>query len=163
MGGGAVRNLEEAFVPERPLDPQLSAKIASALARMDQLDADFKARRDDERFQQQVKLWTTTSKVVETYLRAMGNLMHGTHQLSLDIGSEGGGQAIRPFMEDLGQRFPRIYFKLDGAEIVATVENKPIGRCPLDSIDFDFVEKMVVDWVLRSVQAMQGGGGAIGG
>lgn len=156
MGGGAVRNLEEAFVPERPLDPELSARVGKALEHMDRIDPDFKARRDDERFQQQVKRWTSTSKEVETYLRAMGNLMHASHQLSLDIGSEGGGQAIKPFIEDLGQRFPRLFYKLEGAEIAAVSDGKELGRTKLEGINFDFVEKTVVIWVLRSVQGLVG-------
>lgn len=154
--GGARPAANEGPASDRVLDKAHLAGLTSALERLDQVDETFKANRDDMRFAQRAKLWGATSKEVDTWLRELGNLLHDSHQLSLDIGSDGGGHGTKPWIEDGERKFPRLYFKLLEGDILAVAGDNEIGRTTLAGLAFEWVESMVVAWIVSSVEAKTG-------
>ena len=126
MGSGAARELEAKVSSDRSMDPELSARLRSALEKLDKMDPDFKAGRDDERTQQLTKAWKGKCKEIDGMLRELGHVLINTHQVALDVGSDGGGRDTRPFFEDLAGKFPKLDFRLQGDKVVAVCNNRGI-------------------------------------
>ena len=153
MGHGATRTLAEEGASDRELNEELAKRLTVVMDRFDTLDAEFKAARDDQRFAQRAKHWGQLAKTVDGHLRVLSNVLHESHQLSLDIGSDGGGHSIKPWMEDLGRKFGRIDFRLDGGNIRARAGTQELGMVPMDQVTYEWCEQMVVDWLVRAVEA----------
>lgn len=155
MGHGAARALDGP-ASDRLLDKAHLGKLTTALERLDRADETFKTNRDDMRFAQRAKLWGATSKEVDAWLRELGNLLHDSHQISLDIGSDGGGHGTKPWVEDGERKFPRLYFKLLEGDILAVSADREVGRSSLAGLAFEWVESMVVTWIVSSAEARAG-------
>ena len=150
MGSGASRTMT-AEIEDRPLPDGLADKLSAALARVDGVDGEFKAARDDARFQQQVKDWGRISKEIDAHLRSIGNAIYKSHQVSIDIGSEGGGHSTRPFLEDLGRKLGRVDFRLiDGQVIARSSDGKDLGTCGMHDIQYEWLEQMAVEWLVHA-------------
>lgn len=140
--------------PERPMSDALSAKLDSALEKVDKRNPKFKAARDEERFSQTSKAWNRLCTEIEQHLRAVAKALVQSHQLNLDIGSEGGGINAKPWIEEMSGVLERLSFKIDNRAIVATTQRGVIGMTPLkDGITYDWIEGMVVEWVLACAEA----------
>lgn len=149
MGHGATRSVT-AEIEDRPIDKANAERLAAALAKYDAVDAEFKANRDDARYQQQVKDWGRIAKELDANLRSIGNAIYKSHQVSIDIGSDGGGIATRPFLEDLGRKLGRVEFRLvDGKVVARTSDGKDLGTTEMDDIPYEWLEKMAVEWLVH--------------
>ncbi len=150
MGSGASRSIS-AETEDRPLPDSLAEKLSAALARVDAVDATFKSARDDARYQQQVKDWGRTTKEIDGHLRMIGNTIYKSHQISLDIGSDGGGHSARPFLEDLGRKLGRVEYRLvEGRVVARTSDGRDLGTCAMDGVTYDWLEQMAVEWLVHS-------------
>lgn len=152
MGHGPARELARAEDKEVELNAELSARLDVALARLDKLDARFRAAREEERFAQNTKIWNRLCAEIDGHLRTMAKVLFTSHQLNLDIGSDGGGMKARPWMEEMGQTFERLWFKLDGGQVVASSGARTIATAKLKEITYAWVERAVVDWVVGSAE-----------
>jgi hypothetical protein len=154
MGSGPARELVTDSGPPKPLPDELAEKVEAALSKLDSIDPGFKERRADELFTQNVKAWTRTAKAMDAHLRAIAKTLINFHQLSLDIGSDGGGASTKPWLEETSMAFERIYFKLvDGTEVHATFQDEPILKGSVeDALDRAWLEKAVTKWIQLAVQ-----------
>ena len=151
MGHGPARELESEAGPLPTLDPALAAKLTAVLDALDARDPEFKAARDEERLGLLIKQWNGTCREMDGYLRTIGKVLVQTHQLNLDIGSDGGGLAQKPFIEDLRMKFKKLQFKLDNDGTVRAVSgDDAIGSVAIDAVTYDTVLSLVVDWVAKS-------------
>lgn len=149
MGHGATRAVT-AEIEDRPLGDELARRLADALVKVDAADAEFKAARDDARFQQQVKDWGRIAKEIDHDLRTIGNAIYKSHQVSIDIGSEGGGHSTRPFLEDLGRKLGKVDFRMvDGKCVARTSDGKELGSTSMHDIQYAWLEQMAVDWLVH--------------
>ena len=157
MGHGAARELEKDTGPLKPLPDDLSEKVGSALEILDKIDAGFKERRDDELYTQNVKKWGNVARGMDAHLRSLCKVLIEGHQLSLDIGSDGGGASTKPWLEETSMVFERLYFKLvDGTEVHATYEDETFMKGSTDdATNYDWVEKVVVKWIEVAVADVQ--------
>ncbi len=156
MGHGPARELGGDTGPLKDLNPELAKRLTAALDRMDTVDAEFKKSRDDERLAQLVKAWNKICREIDGYLRDMAKVLIASHQISLDIGSDGGGIATKPFMEDMRLKFPKLQFKLNEDGIVEAVAgDMKYGRIPVNDIDYEWVEKMCCEWVIASAERVK--------
>lgn len=151
MGSGAARELEseETVVPN--LDAESAAKLTTALNAFDAIDADFKSSRDEERYAQNVKTWNKVCKDVEDNLRLVGKVLNASHQLSLDMGVEGGGPNARPFIEEVSGKFGKLEFKMVDGMVEAVFEGQVLGNTGLHGVDYGFIEPCVVNWLVAAV------------
>ncbi len=147
MGHGASRTITSE-IEDRPLPDTLAQKLGAALAKVDVVDAEFKAARDDARFQQQVKDWGRIAKEIDVQLRSIGNAIYKSHQVSIDIGSEGGGHTTKPFLEDLGRKLGRVDFRLVDGNVVARTDGKDLGSIDMNAVTYEWLEQMAVDWLV---------------
>lgn len=152
MGHGPARELSRGDEREVELNPELASRLDAALERLDRLDGKFRAAREEERFAQSSKLWHRTCAELDEHLRTLGKVLIRTHQLNLDIGCEGGGVKAMPWMEEMGQAFDRLLFKLDGNEVVAFSGSRTLLRGPVRSLTYEWVERAVAEWVVASVE-----------
>jgi len=161
MGHGAARELATETGPLKPLPEALSAKVGEALAKMDAHDEGFKERRDDERYTQNVKKWGRVAKGMDAHLRTIAKVLIDEHQLSLDIGSDGGGANTRPFLEESSLAFERLYFKLkDGVEVHATYKDESFMQGTTeDAQSYEWIEEAACKWVELAVADKVAGGG----
>jgi hypothetical protein len=150
MGHGAGRTLAGESGPALQLDEERSKRLGSVLSKFDAKDTEFKAGRDDARFQQRVKDWGLAAKEIDGHLRAIGNAIYRAHQLSLDIGSDGGGHSTKPWIEDLGRKFGRADFRMQDGEVVARGNDVILGQVPMDQIDAEWIEKMLTEWLIQA-------------
>ena len=154
MGHGPARELENDSEPTRNLPAALSTKLDEALGRMDQFDEGFRHARDEERLAQMAKRWGQTSKAVLDLLRDVTKVLHAGHQVSLDVGADGGGRATRPWVEETSNKFDRLYLTLEeGGSVLAISGNMTLARCTIDELTYPFLEKLVVVWVVKSIDA----------
>jgi hypothetical protein len=153
VGHGPARTLESSNDVDRTLDPEASARLAAALAKLDRVDAEFKSNRDDIRYQQRVKAWGAKAKEIDGYLRTAGAVLYAGHQLNLDIGSEGGGAATKPFFEESGRKIDRLYFKMEEGEAIAYTGQRVLGKKPMDEVSYEWVEQMSVDWIIFAIES----------
>ncbi|MEQ1505439.1 MAG: hypothetical protein ABMB14_24620 [Myxococcota bacterium] len=151
MGHGPARELAgpESNVVE--LDPGLAAILDTALDKLDRVDPKFKATRDEERYAQTTKAWHRSCAELDAHLRLVGKVLFTSHQLNLDIGSEGGGVKARPWIDEMNKVFERLWFVLEGTEVVATSGGATIARAKLKDVSYGWVERAVVDWVVGVV------------
>jgi hypothetical protein len=153
MGHGAARELESASGPLPDLDPALAERLDVAMAKMDTLDAEFKSSRDDERLAQMSKRWNAVCKQVDADFRTIAKVLVNSHQLSLDMGSDGGGIAIKPWMEDTQGKFERLSLRLTADDdVVASIGGRDFARGKPEDVDFDWLMKLVVEWLVQSVE-----------
>lgn len=153
MGSGGARELGQANGPLDPLPEELAKQVSAALEKMDALDPTFKERRDDELYTQNVKVWNSTSKEIDGHLRVLARVLIGGHQLSLDIGSDGGGASTKPWLEETSMSFDRLYFKLkNGTEVHATYKDETFDIGTIEqAVQYEWVEQMVVKWIVLAV------------
>lgn len=157
MGVGAGRPIEGDEEDGRPLSPQLGAAMERALARLENANDGFRTAREDERNSQMVKRWNRMCREIDGHLRAISSVLIHSHQLSLDMGSEGVGRNIRPWLEETTHALDRLTIKLDpNDEVVATVGEIELLRGELDRVSYEWVEEAVVNWVLTSVDLKVG-------
>ncbi len=102
MGHGGARELEDDSGPAKILDPAVAAKLTAALTKFDAANPAFKSSRDDERYMQIVKAWGRAVSTIQGNLRTAIKVFLLSHQLSLDVGCDGGGQGAKPWVEELG-------------------------------------------------------------
>lgn len=163
MGDGPARELEVDTGPPPELSPGLSNKLGQALDRMDQVDEAFRTARDEERQAQMAKRWAKQCKDILMELRTIIKVLHESHQLSLDIGSDGGGRGTRPWVEETAHTFDRLYLSLeDSGSVLASAGDLMLARSPLADINYEWLEKLVVVWVVRSIDARTRGGPRLG-
>ncbi|MBX2801733.1 MAG: hypothetical protein KTR31_28905 [Myxococcales bacterium] len=154
MGLGAPRENQQPDKPLKPLTPETSRRLGEALQHFDQLHPDFKQGRDDERDAQRAKIWNRTCKEMDGHLRQVAKVLINSHQLNLDMGSDGGGRGTKPWIEETSSRFDRLYFRLEGDTVIASFgQDQEVGRGTIDGITYDWIEQAVVEWVIRSVQS----------
>jgi hypothetical protein len=148
MGHGAARELDTGSGPLPDLDEALSAKLSAALEKLDAADPDFAEQRENERLGLIAKEWNGTCRVIDGYLRTIGKMLIQTHQLNLDIGSDGGGVAQKPFLEDLRAKFPKLQFVMviEEEKVIARCGESIYGSSPLDEVSFDFCIESVCNW-----------------
>ncbi len=153
MGSGAARELGGSADSERVLDPEQNARLGAACLRLDGADPEFKLNRDDTRNMQRVMMWTALAKVVDGYLREVGNVLYRAQQLSLDIGVEGAGQGTKPYIEETARKFEKLSFRLhtDG-EVHATMGNRSISHVSLEQLTYEWVEAAAVDWLVFTAE-----------
>jgi hypothetical protein len=151
VGKGASRELSQAEDVEVPLNEALSARLDAALERLDAIEPKFKAARDEERFAQSSKLWHRACAEMDVHLRTVAKVLIRTHQLNFDVGSEGGGVKASPWIEEMGSVFPRLYFRLDGFQVLAVSDGRTLATIRLQNLAYEFVEQAVVEWVAASV------------
>lgn len=152
MALGAPRENNQPEEILRPVSDEVSTRLRTALTRMDSVDPAFKRDRDDERNSQLSKQWNKQSKEINTHLNALAKSLVRAHQLSLEVGSEGGGRAIRPWVGETSMRFDRLYLSLHDGDVVATYRNDEIDRVPRERVTYEWLEQTVVDWVVRAVE-----------
>jgi hypothetical protein len=152
VGHGPARELSGGESKVVELNPELSSKLDTALERLDRLNAKFKAARDEERFAQSSKAWNRVCGEIDGYLRSVAKALIESHQLNLDIGSEGGGVKAKPYLEEMTQVFERLYFRLDGDQAIASFGTRTVATTRIKELDYAWVEKAVVDWVVMSVE-----------
>lgn len=153
MGHGPSRELAQGNDREiPPPSPELLAKLDEALGTLDRLDERFKAQRDDERSSQLTKAWHRLGSRIDEELRSLAKVLIASHQISLDVGSEGGGVKARPWMEETGGSLERLYFSLVDGKVVAQVGKVQLGVTGLDEVDHAWLEKIVVEWIVASVE-----------
>lgn len=152
MGHGAPRELEQNDEPERSLDPAVHAELSRALDKMDRSNPAFKASRDEERGAQIVKLWNRTCKEIDAHLRALARVLINSHQLSLDMGSDGGGRGTKPWLEETSMAFDRLVFRLEDGTVLATTGDRVLTRGSIDDVSYEWIEAAVVAWVVSSVE-----------
>jgi hypothetical protein len=152
VGHGPARELASNDQELVELDTEQAARLDAALERIDRISAKFKAARDEERTSQTTKLWHRRCAEIDAHLRAMAKVLIGSHQLNLDIGSDGGGLKARPWMEEMGQTFERLWFKVEGTNVVATSGSRTIATTRVKDIDYAWVAQVVVDWVVGAAE-----------
>ena len=151
MGHGPARELsnESDDIPDLP--PELAAKLTAALDQLDASNPEFKQKRDDERLAQLVKSWNKTCRSIDESLRVIAKVLIASHQLSLDIGSDGGGFTTKPFLEEMRETFPKLQFKLNEDSTVDAVSgDMHLGKCNVHEIEFDWLLEMAVEWASRA-------------
>lgn len=153
MGSGAARDLGSSADSNRVLDPDAASKLAAAMLKLDAADAEFKMNRDDTRQMQRVMAWTALAKVVDSYLREVGNVLYKAQQVSLDIGVEGAGQGTRPYIEETSRKFEKLSFRMQDGEIHAVVGSRSLGKSSLDDVSYEFCEKAAIDWLVFVAEA----------
>lgn len=159
MGHGPARELETAK-DLRPLSPNLSGKLSTALSRMDKFDDEFAHAREEERQAQLAKKWGQRSKEILEEVRDIMKVLHQSHQLSLDVGADGGGRTTRPWVEETSQKFDRLYLSLeDDGSVLAQSGPMTLARSPLEEIDYEWLEKLIVVWVVKSIDGKTKGMG----
>jgi hypothetical protein len=143
---------------ERTLNPELAPKLTQALKLMDQLDADFKAARDEERYAQLSKKWNRVTKEISDMGRQLAKVLIQSHQLSLDVGIEGGGPKAKPWIEETSMKFERLYLVLnDDSSVDAMFKDEKIGTGHVDELTYEWYEQMVAEWLVRAIQSKRGG------
>ena len=157
MGLGGGRQESEKIPEGRPLSPQLESALEHALARLDATHEQFRDSRTDERNSQMVKRWNQICKEIDGYFRAISTVLIQSHQLSLDMGSLGGGRNIQPWLEETTGTLDRLIIKLDqNDDVVAMVGETELLRGPVDRVSYEWVEEAVVNWVLTAVDLKVG-------
>ncbi len=149
MGSGPARELSTGSGPVKPLPEELAAKVERALQKLDSIDEGFKERRVDELYTQNVKAWNKSCKQLDGHLRELAKALINGHQLSLDIGSDGGGASTKPWLEETSLTFDRLYFKLvDGTEVHATYQDETFLKGGVeDAVRYEWVELAVAKWI----------------
>jgi hypothetical protein len=154
MGHGASREL--AGKQElRVLPEGLSKAVAQALTKMDESDEEFKKSRVDERYSQISMLWSNIGVDMAGHLRIITDAILANHQLSLEIGSDGGGLGAKPFVEESSFKIERLYFGLEQEEerMKAYFADTVVSRVALLDITYEWVEKAVCTWIVHATRA----------
>jgi len=150
MGHGAGRELEGGGGPLPELDEAISAKLTDALDKLDAADAEFAEQRENERLGLMAKQWNTTCRGIDEHLRTIGKVLMQSHQLNLDIGSDGGGVSKKPFIEDLRMKFPKLQFTMVVEEeaVVARCGESTYGSIALDGVTYEYCVDAVCNWAM---------------
>jgi hypothetical protein len=152
VGHGPARTLSGGEDKLVELSPELSSKLDVALEKLDKLNAKFKAARDEERFAQSSKIWNKTCGEIDGHLRNVAKTLVLSHQLNLDIGSDGGGVKAKPWIEEMSQVFERLFFRLEGDQVIASFGSRTVATARIKDMSYSFVEQAVVDWVVMSIE-----------
>jgi len=152
MGSGAPRELGGPQQELPPVPADLSTKLTFALAKLDQLNAPFKQARDDERSLQTNKAWNAKCKEIDAHLRLGALVLINSHQLSLDIGSDGGGIRTAPWTEETAMAFAKLSIKVEeDGSIAAVSDGETILSGKMEDIDYDWVLKAMIEWAVKAV------------
>jgi len=152
MGHGPARELQTATEEPPELDPAIAKRMAEALNKLDALDPEFKASRDEERDAQMSKNWGRKCKDINDHLRTVARVLIRSHQVGLDNGSFGGGRQTQPWIEETQGKLGRLMFQLAGDEVQVVSGEKLLGRGTLDEVTYDWIERMVVKWVILAAE-----------
>lgn len=152
MGHGPARELSSGVTRELVLSPELTARLDVALEKLDRMDPKFKGARDEERFAQITKTWHRLCAEIDGHLRHVAKLLISTHQLALEVGSEGGSINAKPFMEENGGALERLYFKLQDNGIVVVCGPRTLTTQSLKDVTYEWVEEVVVEWTVNCVE-----------
>ncbi len=152
MGIGAPRT-EEKVVELKGLSADAVHLLSEALAKLDATHEAFRESREEERQQQLVKLWNQKCRQIDDWFRAIAKVLINSHQLSLDMGSDGGGRSTRPWLEETSQAFARLTLSLEDEEVVARTGDQEVLRGPVDRLSYEWIEEAVIQWVLIAVEA----------
>ena len=152
MGSGPARPDVNSDVEERELTPEVSARLGAALRKLDAVDPEFKTNRDDTRYSQNVKAWGRLCRDIDTHLRGVGNAFHEAQQLSLDIGVDGQGANAKPWLEEMGRKLPKLYFRLHEGKVQSYSNNKLIAQGELTEITYEWIEACAVEWIIQTVE-----------
>jgi len=156
MGHGAARELDGPDGPLPELASELSAKLGTAMQRLDGMSAAFKEARDEERFMQRVKAWNSTCKEIDAHLRTIAKVLIDAHQFSLDIGSDGGGKNTQPWLEETAMTIPKVHFRLEeDGKVSAASDGRVIMSCEMDEVSYAWLERAVIEWAVS--EAMRKG------
>jgi hypothetical protein len=156
VGHGASRELGGGEVEVPALGPEHASKLDAALGSLDGLDPRFKEQRDEERTSQLTKAWHRLGSQIDADLRLIAKSVIASHQISLDVGSEGGGIKARPWMEETGGALERLYLGLDAdGRMLASVGGRTLGTCTLPEVNYAWLEQVVVDWIVDCVRTKQ--------
>lgn len=153
MGHGASRELTQGVARELVLSDELTAKLTAALEKLDRIDPKFKSARDEERFAQITKTWHRLCAEIDGHLRSVAKLLIHTHQLALEVGSEGGSINAKPFIDENGGSLERLYFKLHENAIVVVSGQRTILTASLKDVSYEWVENAVVEWAVNTIES----------
>ena len=151
MGHGAPRTLS-GKTELIPINEELSAKLSAALKTFDSIDEDFKTSREDELRQQVSKAWTAQAEGIVNDLRQISLSIVESHQILCDMGQEGAGAGIRPWIEESGFRLPKMEIVLNGQQVSAKVGDHTLRSTHMNSVDYQWLEEAVVEWMIYSVE-----------
>lgn len=152
MGKGAARELSHSDDEPQPLEEDLAQRLAEALEKIDRIKPAFKSTRDEERYAQMSKAWHRLCGEIDAHLRQVGKSIHASHQLSLDVGSDGGGINTKPFIEEISGAFERLVFRLEDTKVLATSAGRSILVGTVADVSYDWIKRAVVDWVVFSAE-----------
>ena len=155
MGHGPARELAVADDVTRTLGKEHKARLDVAVERIDDFNEHFAQARHDEKVSQQSKAWSAMCSEMEGQLRMLARVFLRSHQLSFDMGIDGGGLSARVFMEETGRTFERVYFEFDEGELLARYEGNTLDTIPLEDFSVDWLERMVVEWVVAAAEDLR--------
>ena len=154
MGGGAKRELAVSG-EKRDLDPQVSARLEVSLQKLDAHSDYFKQAREDEKLMQLSKAWTSHVQTIVGYCREACGAIIEANQIALDAGSDGAGLGARPWVEETSNTLQRLFFELEGEQIMLRCDGETLGTAELSDISYEWCEKVLVNWVIWAVNRLQ--------
>lgn len=153
MSGGVSQQLTREVVAE-PLDPELSKRVGAALSKLDVVSDVFKQSRIDERNAQLTKMWMDVNLIIAEQVRLIGIHLMDTHQISLESGTEGGGQGATPWCEEGNGVFDRLEFRLVDGKIDAVCNEQIVAQGKVSQdIPYAWTQKVIAKWILLQVKA----------
>ena len=155
MGSGAARELTDNLKDLQPLKPAHLEKLGQALKHLDGLDASFKTGRDEERYAQMVKAWGGTCKEIELHLRRLCKVFIDAHQISLDLGLQGGGNTMAAYVEETGGVIEKLWIRMntESGRAEAFAGEKLFAHGSMEqAANYDWLEAVMVEWVVRGVR-----------
>jgi len=151
MGSGAPRELADEGELQ-PLPEKLSRRLGAALEQFDGRADEFKLSRDEERGAQHVKIWGQTCKEMDRMMRRLGETLNAEHQLSLDIGSDGGGGNTSPWFDEERGFFARLHFRLKDGHVWAISGDRKIDKTKLSEVHYEWIELATVKWLVGEAE-----------
>jgi len=151
MGHGPARELSSGPAKKKDIDPEDSRRLEEAFRKFEATDPQFKSSREDEKHQQTSKAWTARSVEIVEDLRAVGMAVVGAHQVLLDMGQDGAGVGIAPWIEEAGLKFDRLWFRLKGQQVIAEVNGTQLAQADnMDAVTYEWLEKATIEWLIHS-------------
>lgn len=148
MGKGAVREAVQDNREIIPLNTERATRLSAALEKLDRIKPAFKSARDEERYAQMSKTWHRLCSEMDGNLRLINKGLHQSHQLSLDVGSDGGGINTKPFVEEIANTFERIVFRLEGTRVLAVSGGQILLEGPPEDVNYEWLERALIEWIV---------------
>ena len=154
MGHGPARELSSGPAGHKEIDPEDSRRLEEAFLKFEAGDPQFKSAREDEKHQQTSKAWTARTVDIVENLRAIGLAVVSAHQVLLDMGQDGAGVGIVPWIEEAGLKFDRLQFRLKGQEVIAESNGIQLAHADnMDAVTYEWLEKAIVEWLIHSANS----------